>query len=68
MGLFDKLFGRTHAAVSSDTSAVAGAVGSLAALYDQGCEAARQQDESLAALPARLGAPRRPPVRAARAG
>ena len=34
MGLFDKLFGRTHAAATSDGSAVAGAVDSLAALYD----------------------------------
>ena len=34
MGLFDKLFGRTHAGVSSNDSAVAGAVNSLTALYD----------------------------------
>ena len=34
MGLFDRLFGRTHAGVSSNDSAVAGAVNSLAALYD----------------------------------
>jgi hypothetical protein len=34
MGLFDKLFGRSHAAPNSDSSAVASAVDSLAALYD----------------------------------
>ena len=34
MGLFDKLFGRSSAAVTPDNSAVAAAVNSLAALYD----------------------------------
>jgi hypothetical protein len=34
MGFFDKLFGRTHDAVNSDSAAVASAVRSLAALYD----------------------------------
>jgi hypothetical protein len=34
VGLFDKLFGKTHATEGADTAAVAGAVTSLAALYD----------------------------------
>ena len=34
MGLFDKLFGRAQAAATSDNSAIASAVDSLAALYD----------------------------------
>jgi hypothetical protein len=34
MGLSEKLFGRAHPAATSDSSAVASAVDSLAALYD----------------------------------
>ena len=34
MGLFDKLFGKSHDTSTSDSGAVAGAVTSLAALYE----------------------------------